>query len=317
MRFHVLTLLLVVVACGSLRGQTVDARAWVDSTNYIVGDPITVHVKVAHPKGLKFQPLLSDTANGFHVLERQPFRQTVDTVTSAQFVIAKYDSGRAIFPGIQLLYSRPGDTASHTVSTNPLLLTISTVAVDTTQEIKDVKPPLSVPWTFAEVALYLGILLILAAAGYFIYRYWKKKQTQQRGHVYVPPPRPAHIVALEELATLKEKKLWQQGLIKQYYSEATEIIRRYFENRYRFMALEQTTDEIMDDLRRHVQLPDLLNETEGLLRRADLVKFAKYQPDIPEHEEMFSGALSIVDRTKAIPRPVNELKEKEAANVGS
>jgi hypothetical protein len=284
--------------------QRVEARAWVDSTKYLIGDWITVHIGVSHPKGLSFQSIIGDTVNGFHVLERPAFQRISDTSTTAKLVVAKYDSGRAILPGIPLLYSTPGDTAPHTIATNPLLLTISTISVDTTKDIKDVKPPLWISLTLAQIAVYAGIVLLLAALAYLIYRYWKKKQMQRTGQVYIPPPRPAHVIALEELALLKEKKLWQSGLIKQYYSEATEILRRYFENRYHFMALEQTTDEIMRDLRKHVHASEVFDETETLLRRADLVKFAKYQPGVPEHEEMMSGALSIVDKTKLVERPV-------------
>ncbi len=303
---------------GVVYSQPVDARARVDSTSYLIGDPITVRVEVAHRRATSFTMLVGDTVNGFHVLDRQPFQQTAETLASAKLTIAKYDSGRAIFPGIAILYSIPGDTAPHTATTNPLLLTISTVPVDTTKEIKDVKPPLSISLTFAEIAMYLGIILLVSALAYFVYRYWKKRQAQKTGQVYVPPPRPAHIIALEELAVLKEKKLWQQGLIKEYYSEGTEIIRRYFEHRFRFMALEQTTDEIMGDLRKHVQAPDVLSQTKSLLQRADLVKFAKYQPGIPEHEKLMSDAFELVDKTKAIAHaPVADVKETEQAYVES
>ncbi len=311
-------LLCAVVVHGVVRSQSVDARAWVDSTSYLIGDPITVHVDVSYRKAASFKMFVGDTVDGFHVLDRQPFQQIADTLASARLVIAKYDSGRAIFPGVPILYSVPGDTAPHTATTNPLLLTISTVPVDTTKEIKDVKPPLSISLTLAEIAIYLGIILLLSAVGYLVYRYWKKRQAKKTGYVYVPPPRPAHMMALEDLAILKEKKLWQQGLIKEYYTEGTEIIRRYFGRRYGFMALEQTTDEIMGDLGKYVRTPDVLSQTEGLLRRADLVKFAKYRPGIPEHEKLMSDALEIVDKTTPTTRPVaTDMTEAEPVHVES
>ena len=66
------------------------------------------------------------------------------------------------------------------------------------------------------------------------------------------------------------------------------------------MALEKTTDETMDDLRRFTAAHKYLEPTDRLLRRADLVKFAKYQPTIPEHEEMLTTAFDIVNGTKVI-----------------
>jgi hypothetical protein len=99
---------------------------------------------------------------------------------------------------------------------------------------------------------------------------------------------------------LKEKRLWQQGLIKQFYSEATEIFRRYIENRYRQEALEQTTDEIVSGLLRLKMPGDLVGRAEETLRRADLVKFAKQVPGIPEHEQTLKFVYDFVDRTKIV-----------------
>jgi hypothetical protein len=300
MKKIVLWAFLVLSTAGRLLAEVVSAHASVDSTKYAVGDWITVHIELSHPRGYAFQSLLGDTINGFHVIQRPSLQGSEDTITSTTLVVAKYDSGTSVLPGLPFRYSASGDTAVQTIATNPLLLTISTVAVDTSREIKDVKPPLSIPLSIAEIALYAAIVLLMAGAVYLWYRYWKKKQQKQSGQVYVPPPKAAHLVALEELAILKEKKLWQQGLIKQYYSEATEIIRRYIENRFGLMALEKTTDEILLGLKSHRIAGDIIAETETILCRADLVKFAKYQPGIPEHEEMLTIALDIVDKTKVV-----------------
>jgi hypothetical protein len=114
---------------------------------------------------------------------------------------------------------------------------------------------------------------------------------------------------------LKEKRLWQQGLIKPYYTEVTEIVRRYFEHRFGFQALEQTTDEAMDNLRRHAAAHAVLEQTDRILRRADLVKFAKHQASIPEHEETLAVAFEIVEKTKLIEVPQAEEAKEETASV--
>ncbi|MBI4534995.1 MAG: hypothetical protein HY708_01865 [Ignavibacteriae bacterium] len=281
-------------------GQDVGVRARVDSTRFVVGDPITVRIEVSHPRGLTFRLLVGDTLGAFFVLDKSNFQPQSDTVTATSIVVAKYDSGTAIVPPIEFLYTVPGDTSLHTVASNPLILTIVTVPVDTSKDIRDIKPPLSIPLTFAEVAMYVGILLAIVAIAYFVYRYWKKKQMEKATDAYVPPPKAAHVIALEELAVLKEKKLWQQGLIKAYYSELTEIIRRYFENRYNVRALEETTDEILHELRKHSHAAPILEESNTLLTLADLVKFATYQPGIPDHEEMMTIAYKIIDKTRVV-----------------
>ncbi len=281
-----------------LLAQTPTARAWADSTEFLVGDAITVHVEITHDGKLNFSPLVGDTLGVFHILSRDPVKKSSVTTSSATFIVSAYDSGTAILPPLQFAYKIPPDSAFQTVATDPLIFRIHLVEVDTSKEIKDIKPVLSVSLTVAEISLILGTAVALAWLGYSIYIYRKRKKERKPVEKYVAPPKPAHVLALEELAQLKEKRLWQQALIKPYYSEVTEILRRYFENRYAFMALEKTTDETLDDLRRFAGAHSVLDETAKILRRADLVKFAKYEPAIPEHEEMMTVAFDIIEKTK-------------------
>lgn len=273
------------------------ARARVDSTRYLIGDAIPVHVQIAHPAGATLRPLFADTLGGFAILGSSPLRAEGEGVSTGDVVVAKYDSGDAVLPPLRYLIVAGGDTAGRTVATNEVRLTIQTVPVDTSQDIRDLKPPLGVPLTLREILLAVGILLAVVAAAYLLYRWWKRRRLPA-ALVAPAPARPAHVIALEELGALKQKKLWQQGLVKQYYTEVTDILRRYFENRYRLMALERTTDEILDDLRRIRLTGELLGKTDRLLRRADLVKFARHQPPIPEHDESIQIVYDVVDRTR-------------------
>jgi hypothetical protein len=289
-----------VMCYARLWPQTPTARAWADSSVFFVGDPISVHVEITHSDALDISALVGDTLGSFHLLTRNPIEKLSKSVTTTTFVVATYDSGRAILPPLQFRYSRSDDSTLQTVETNPLLFTVRLVEVDTTKEIKDIKPPLSIPLTAAEISLIIGAIVGLALLIYAFYNYRKRKKEQKPEERYVPPPKQAHVMALEELALLKEKRLWQQGLIKPYYSEVTEIVRRYFENRFGFMSLEKTTDETMDDLRRFASAQSILEPTDRILRRADLVKFAKFQPSIPEHEEMLTVAFEIVEKTRVV-----------------
>lgn len=294
------------------------AYAHVDSSSYLVGDWITMHVDLVHPKGAVIHPVLGDSAGGFLVLDRRPVVPTSDTTSATAFVVAKYDSGSATFPSVGFSVIVPGDTAPRTVTTNPVVLTVVTVPVDTSKDIRDLKPPMSIPVSLAEILEYGGGGLLALGLLYFGWRYWKRWKARREGKAgaYVPPPRPAHEVAFEQLALLKEKKLWQQGLIKQYYSEATEIFRRYLENRYTLQAMEETTDEILAGLRK-LRFPEpMLGTAERILRRADLVKFAKFEPGPADHEEMIAVIHEFVDRTKIVQMtPVAPAEEKAAAHA--
>lgn len=296
--------------------QEPTARASVDSTHFLVGDAIPVHVRITHPPAAAFRPLFGDTLGGFTVLGHSPLREEGETTTTAEIVVAKYDSGDAVLPPLRFLCTLAGDTATRSIGTNEILLSIRTVPVDTTQEIKDLKPPISIPLAWWEILLYAAGLSAVGALVYVLYRWRKKRAASLTGEVPVALRRPAHVIAFDELGRLKEKKLWQQGLVKQYYTEVTEILRRYMENRYSLMALERTTDEILDDLRRLRMKEELLGKADGLLRRADLVKFAKHQPVVKENEESIETVYDFVERTKIVEVATPSIEEGKS-NVGS
>jgi len=204
------------------------------------------------------------------------------------------DSGKVFLPPIEFAYKVKGDTGKHKAYSNSLLLNIAGVAIDPKGDIKDIKPPMSAPWLFEDFLPYLIALIILAVLGGGVYYYWRKKKLKQELLEEVKVMIPPHREALTALRVLEEKKLWQQGLVKQYYSEATEIIRHFFERRWGIIALELTTDEILVQMK---HIPEALHgwkDMESFFLTADLVKFAKYEPSPAEHENEMRSAYEIV-----------------------
>jgi hypothetical protein len=299
-RFLLLAAFLALTT-GNAQTPVLDARASVDSTHYRVGDYIRVKVELHHPRGTVIRHATADSLGSFQVLERLPLEPRNDTATTTGVVVAKYDSGSATLPALSFTAVVPGDTG-RVVLSNTLQFDVTTVPVDTSKDFKDLKPPLSVNLTTAEILGGTALILILAAAGYLGWKYykrWRKRRDLKDDRPEIPE-RPAHVIALEQLAILKEKKLWQKGLVKEFYSEITEIFRRYLENRYAMMAMEETSDEILHGMRQRKFPAHMMEEAEKILRRADLVKFAKYQPVAEENEEMFKVVGDIVDRTKIV-----------------
>ncbi len=76
------------------------------------------------------------------------------------------------------------------------------------------------------------------------------------------------------------------------------------------MALENTTDETMAHLVRFSSTNAIVHQTETMLRRADLVKFAKYQPGISEHDEMMAIAYEIIDKTRVVEHQAEKSAEE-------
>lgn len=285
--------------------QSVTVSASVDSQSVTIGDWIRYTVDIQHSSTVDVTiPSLKDSIGSFEIVQQDSIVKTElngETALSKKFILSKYEAGNFYLQPFIVQY-RDADGKIGTAESNPIPVEIRGIEVDTTQTIKDLKPPLTVPMSIEEIAVYLGICIALAGLVYGVY-YYNKKRKRTVGDLdqEKKPKIPPHILALMQLEELEAKNLWQSGEIKMYYSEATEIIRRYFELRYGIMALEMTTGEVMMQLEKFTMEKNTIDGIESLLSGADLVKFAKYQPIASENEQVISQAREIVEKTKPMP----------------
>ena len=154
------------------------------------------------------------------------------------------------------------------------------------------------------IALVLLSLIIWLVASQ-LYKYMRKRENAER----VLPKIPPHIVANKALVELNHRKLWQNGKYKLYYTELTAILRVYISERWGISAMEYTTPEIIEALS-EIDMPrDSRFALVALLRTADMVKFAKAEPEAEENEENYTRAYYFVENTKLIDEAQNEGKE--------
>ena len=120
-------------------------------------------------------------------------------------------------------------------------------------------------------------------------------------------PKPAHEIALNKLKALSEKELWQKGMLKEYQSELTYIVREYLEKRYDIHALESTTAEIIRELKNEDISEDHKTQLSDMFRMADMVKFAKATPSLDIQSKLLNEAESFVSNTKKeiVAEPLN------------
>ena len=139
--------------------------------------------------------------------------------------------------------------------------------------------------------------MALLAAIVALVIYFKRRKPKEKEVAPPPPPVPAHIIAMRELEELRAKKLCEQGFVKEHCAGLADILRAYIEKRYRVPALEQTTDELMAALRISALSKDKHTELQNLLQLADLAKFAKWKPSLPETDNMLASAIAFVQQT--------------------
>ncbi len=301
--------------------QDVTVTASVDSQSVSIGDWIHYSVNVKYPSSTPIGfPTFKDTIGVFEIVQQDSLLKTElngEIELKKNFIIAKYDAGNFYVQPFEVQYK---DTTGkiHSALSNPIPIEIRGVAVDTSLAIKDVKPQLTVPMSAEEIALYIGIVLAIAGVGYGIYYYIQQKKKKAGLIVEVKPSIPPHVLALIQLEELEAKRLWQSGEIKAFYSEATEIVRRYFELRYGFIALEMTTGEVMEQLEKFKLEKNSCSSIDQFLSSADLVKFAKHQPIASENDQVLGQARSIIEQTKPDSGPKiseNNIENKTTNSV--
>lgn len=210
--------------------------------------------------------------------------------------ITSWDSGYWAIP--PFIFTINGDS----MGTDPLLLTVNTVEVDTSKAFRDIKGIYTLPFSLVDwlrdhwpwIAGGVAVAAILTALLIFLRRRRRKPQV-----VAVPdaPVLPLHVRTLLALEALQQQKLWQQDRQKEYHTQLTEILRSYVEERYGVRAMEQTTDELMAALRLSPMPGALREQLAQVLRLADMVKFAKWKALPAENEQAMASAINLVQQT--------------------
>lgn len=157
-----------------------------------------------------------------------------------------------------------------------------------------------VPFSWGEwvpVILVIVLALILICIVFYLYRILchKKMVEHQRIHVYYPTmSKQKH--DLSEIAA--NKMLYAEQ--KDYYTDVTNVLRKYISQRYNINALEMTSHEILGSMKDVCDVSEL----KVVFNTADLVKFAKYSTDANDMTYYFDSIVHFIDSTK-----VDEPKE--------
>lgn len=231
-----------------------------------------------------------------------------------KYGLTQFDSGKYTIQRIPVLIN------GKPVFSDSIKVEVNDVKVDTLkQKMYDIKDIAQVESPIGTWWIYLLIFFAIGIAGYFIYQFIKKRQNQPKAEVIVFKSPIEKATTL--LQQLENKELWQKGEIKDYYSELTDIARNYIEEEINIPAMESTTSELIDGLRKAAKQKKLKlsNETlenlEKVLKQADLVKFAKVKPldfEIEEDKKRISSSIVIIH--KSIPEVVENDDELDLWN---
>jgi hypothetical protein len=284
----------------------------IDSTKIKIGAQITYKISVesdpsslvVFPEGQTFSPL--------EMIESY----AVDTVKNKdkynlikKYGLTQFDSGKYTIPRQKI------SIGEKTFFTDSLKIEVNNVVVDSTKQgLYDIKPIIEVDKKGGNWWKYLlMILLIIGIIGLLMYWFiWRKKSLTEEEQIALLPPYDRAKLALKKL---DESHYLEHSEIKAYYSELTLIIRKYLDEKVYDKALESTTDQLVTRLNllkdgNQIELSkEDIRNIETILKRADLVKFAKSAPDI-ELAKIDRNTIDMeIDHVKeALPEPTEEEK---------
>lgn len=285
--------------------QEVNVTSSFDTSKIFIGDQIKFTITVDQPSDLRLTlPLFKDTlCKNIEILSGP----VIDTSSQdgrikiiGKYLVTSFDSGfYQIPPVFAEMKNQNGMKRFYSDYSQLEVMRVKIAPPDTTAKIYDIIKPYRAPLTIGEVLPWVLLVALLGALVWLAIRFIRKLKKSKTGVEAVIDPDPAHIIAFRELEKLREEQLWQKGEIKYYYTKLTEILRQYLENRFRVFSLELTTAETLAALVKSGFKKDgSYNQLKTVLTGADLVKFAKYNPESPENESHFQNSWDFVLATK-------------------
>ena len=287
-------------------------KSEVDTTKIRIGEQINYKINVeadstalvVFPEGQTFMPLEAVEASKIDTTKKN-----AQFLLSRIYKLTQFDSGSYTIPRQKVLI---GDK---TFFTDSLKVDVGTVEVDTTkQKLYDIKPIIEVEKSGSNWWKWLlGIIAAIALVAFLLWWFiWRQKPLTEEEEIALLPPYDRAKLALKKL---DESQYLMRSEVKEYYSELTLVIRKYLDEKVYDRSLESTTDELISRLQLLKEgnqfdfSKETLNNLQTILKRADLVKFAKSAPDAALIEMDRATIEKEIDSVKAVlPEPTEEEK---------
>lgn len=285
-----------------------------DSTTLLIGDQLGVSIDLSVPAGSEIEAVnygeWAEAGNVelLEVGELNTVNEGPPVLLQQRLLLTTFDSGYHYFPPLEVVYTQNG--RRDTARSSDLGMTVATIPVAREATIRDNKDIIEEKINWLDLLPFIGGGILAVMLVLFLWRL--SGIVPERKKTPPPPPKPAHLVALERLDQLEAEAIWQKGEIKAFQSELTHVLRAYLEDRFSMQALEATTAEIRQSMK-EFQL-DEDGTIHAVLSTADMVKFAKAEPDSSVHPAALQTVRDFVLATRQqepVAEDVEEEKEAE------
>jgi hypothetical protein len=276
--------------------QQASFAAKLDTNRILIGEQTTLHLSAKNLVGVTNLnwPIWPDSIAGLELISSR--RDTVETdgtfSITEHFVLTSFDSGFVVIPPFEILL------ADQKLATEPQILNVGTIEILADQDFYDIKAPVDPPFDFLYwlkklwyVAVILAILLGIGL-WFFLRKRKGKMAIQAPPDLRTPAQR-----ARENLAAIRDARVWQAGDVKEYYSQVSDTARTYLEEQFNVPAMEMISDELLDAMQSRISA-NAQHVLRKMLRDADMVKFAKSKPGPEQYGQLWDDAMQIIELTE-------------------
>ncbi|MFH1837274.1 MAG: hypothetical protein ABH862_04095 [Candidatus Omnitrophota bacterium] len=294
-----LSVVVAAFVAANAADDSIEITASIDKNVFNIGDRIVLNVIVEDTSGyeIRFPEIVEKTGElDFVGSKPSPRKWNEPKKMGRKYEFTVYDAGTYVIPPVPVEFKTP-EAETWMVKESPQVpLEVKSLLIEdaSASYIKPIKGLLPYGNRFRKILIAVLSVLILAGAGLFIWMRKRRSIPREKVKEIIP----AHIIAYEELSRLQAMNLPEKGLIKEYYTRLSDILRRYLENNFLLRAPEMTTEEFMETARASSDLNDRHKEyLERFLSHSDMVKFAKYGPTKLEMIDSFKLAEEFVRET--------------------
>lgn len=279
--------------------------AHLDSAQILVGSQtrLTINVSNGRNTPVDFPSYKDETemAPGIEVV--RTINDTTDAGPRRTFILTAWDEGKYEVPALDV------KVGGKQYKTNTIPLQVNTIKVDTTKadSIRPMRNVVDNPYSWDEWSplFWLSILtLFILVVIYYLYVRLRSGKPVIARVRFIRRLLP-HEKAMQKIEQIKAEHLDDSDDQKAYYTELTDTLRQYLEDRFGIRAKEMTSGEIISRLESEND-QEKIDELRDVFRTADLVKFAKYSVENNSNDVYLTSVVKFIDSTKEENAPTVE-----------
>lgn len=316
---RILFIISLVIFTTATAVAQVSVNAKLDSVQILVGSQTKLTVSVTSGENAKVEfPSFKneqEMAPGIEVVRTS--NDTTGDEVRRIYTLTAWDEGKYNVPSLNVKVNGKAFT------TNSIPLTVNTIKVDTTHtdSIRPMRGVVDNPYSWEEWSplfwLSITVLVLLVIIYYLYVRLRSGKPIIS--HVRFVRRLLPHEKALQKIEKIKSDHLGEDADQKEYYTELTDALRQYLEDRFNIKAKEMTSSEIISRLENEED-KSKIDELREVFRTADLVKFAKYSVQGNANDLYLTTVVKFIDSTKEENAPTVEkvgtkLSEKDRTKM--